>query len=60
MTAVVHDTAHPTAEPIELLRTMLEEQLAVHTARLTADNIAPDVRRPLQGSVTLVKSVPGQ
>ncbi|BCJ55915.1 hypothetical protein Asp14428_73900 [Actinoplanes sp. NBRC 14428] len=51
MTAVVHDTAHPTAEPIELLRTMLEEQLAVHTARLTADNIAPDVRRPLQGSV---------
>jgi DnaK suppressor protein len=35
MTAAVHDTAHSTAEPIELLRTMLEEQFAVHTARLT-------------------------
>jgi RNA polymerase-binding transcription factor DksA len=35
MTAAVHDTAHSTAEPIELLRTMLEEQFAVNTARLT-------------------------
>jgi RNA polymerase-binding transcription factor DksA len=35
MTIAVHDTAHSTAEPIDLLRTMLEEQFAVHTARLT-------------------------
>jgi RNA polymerase-binding transcription factor DksA len=35
MTAAMHDTARSTAEPIELLRTMLEEQFAVHTARLT-------------------------
>jgi RNA polymerase-binding transcription factor DksA len=34
MTAAVQDTAQSTAEPIELLRTMLEEQFAVHTARL--------------------------
>ena len=35
MTAVLHDAAHSPAEPMELLRTMLEEQFAVHTARLT-------------------------
>ena len=35
MTAVLHDAAHPSAEPMELLRVMLEEQFAVHTARLT-------------------------
>jgi RNA polymerase-binding transcription factor DksA len=35
MTAALHDATHPPAEPMELLRTMLEEQFAVHTARLT-------------------------
>jgi len=35
MTAALHDPAHSSAEPMELLRTMLEEQFAVHTARLT-------------------------
>ena len=35
MTAVLHDATHPSAEPMELLRAMLEEQFAVHTARLT-------------------------
>ena len=35
MTASLHDTVHPSAEPMELLRAMLEEQFAVHTARLT-------------------------
>lgn len=35
MSTAVHDTAHLPAEPLELLRVMLEEQFAVHTARLT-------------------------
>ena len=35
MTAALHETIHPSAEPMELLRAMLEEQFAVHTARLT-------------------------
>src|SRR3954454_7502831 len=35
MTATLYDPAHPAAEPMELLRTMLEEQFAAHTARLT-------------------------
>ena len=35
MTAALHDQAHSSAEPMELLRTMLEKQFAVHTARLT-------------------------
>lgn len=35
MTATVHGTARPSAEPMELLRVMLEEQFAVHTTRLT-------------------------
>jgi DnaK suppressor protein len=35
MTAALHDVTHPPAEPMELLRLMLEEQFAVHTARLT-------------------------
>lgn len=35
MTAVLHDAAHPSAEPMELLHAMLEEQFAVHSARLT-------------------------
>jgi DnaK suppressor protein len=35
MTAALHGAAHPSAEPMELLRTMLEEQFAAHTARLT-------------------------
>ncbi|MEU8606487.1 hypothetical protein AB0C29_00560 [Actinoplanes sp. NPDC048791] len=35
MTAVLHDATHPSAEPMELLRAMLEEQFAVHTARMT-------------------------
>jgi DnaK suppressor protein len=35
MTATLHHPAHPSAEPMELLRCMLEEQFAVHTARLT-------------------------
>jgi RNA polymerase-binding transcription factor DksA len=34
MTAAVHDATHPSAKPMELLRAMLEEQVAVHTARL--------------------------
>ncbi len=35
MTATRHDVAPSAAEPMELLRTMLEEQFAAHTARLT-------------------------
>jgi RNA polymerase-binding transcription factor DksA len=35
MTAALHETAHSPAEPLELLRSMLEEQFAVHTTRLT-------------------------
>jgi RNA polymerase-binding transcription factor DksA len=35
MTAALHDTARSSAEHMELLRGMLEEQFAVHTARLT-------------------------
>lgn len=35
MTAALHGAAHSPAEHMELLRTMLEEQFAVHTARLT-------------------------
>ena len=35
MTAVLHDATLPSAEPMELFRAMLEEQFAVHTARLT-------------------------
>jgi RNA polymerase-binding transcription factor DksA len=35
MTAALHDVTHPSTEPMELLRAMLEEQFAVHTARLT-------------------------
>lgn len=34
MTATLHDETDPAAEPMELLRTMLEEQFAAHTARL--------------------------
>ena len=36
MTAGLHETTDVSAEPLELLRGMLEERFAVHTARLTA------------------------
>jgi RNA polymerase-binding transcription factor DksA len=35
MTAALHGTTNSSAQPMELLRTMLEEQFTVHTARLT-------------------------
>jgi DnaK suppressor protein len=35
MTNALHPTAHVSVHPMELLRDMLEEQFAVHTARLT-------------------------
>ena len=35
MTAALHDATCPPTEPMELLHAMLEEQFAVHTARLT-------------------------
>jgi RNA polymerase-binding transcription factor DksA len=35
MSATVHHPVHLTAEPLELLRTMLEEEFAAQTARLT-------------------------
>jgi RNA polymerase-binding transcription factor DksA len=35
MTAGLHEAADMSAKPLELLRSMLEEQFAVHTTRLT-------------------------
>jgi DnaK suppressor protein len=35
MTTTLHHTAPSSVEPMELLRTMLEEQFAAYTARLT-------------------------
>jgi RNA polymerase-binding transcription factor DksA len=35
MTATVHSSTGTAGEPMELLRTMLEERFAVHTRRLT-------------------------
>jgi DnaK suppressor protein len=35
MTTGLHEAAGVSAEPLELLRTMLEERFAVHTTRLT-------------------------
>jgi DnaK suppressor protein len=35
MTTALHAKAHVSADPMELLRTMLEERFAVHTTRLT-------------------------
>jgi DnaK suppressor protein len=35
MTNALHTTAHVSIHPMELLRDMLEEQFAAHTARLT-------------------------
>jgi RNA polymerase-binding transcription factor DksA len=40
MTVATHPTEAVTDEPLELLRSMLEEQFALHTARLTELTLA--------------------
>ncbi|HET6534271.1 MAG TPA: TraR/DksA C4-type zinc finger protein [Actinoplanes sp.] len=45
MTTALRGTGDSSAEPMELLRTMLEEQFAVHTTRLTELTVYGRMRR---------------